>query len=65
MVSRYSTLIELAIKLNSLRIGFFIEPSLAIAYRPYHAKMPGGFKQKDNKWPKFTDELRLHLGFNF
>lgn len=43
----------------------FIEPSVGIAYRPYHTKMPDGFKQKDDKWPKFTGEPGLHFGFNF
>ena len=44
---------------------FFIEPSLGIAGRPYHSEMPDGFKQKDNKWPKYTPEPGLHFGFNF
>lgn len=44
---------------------FFIEPSIGIAYRPYHTKMPDSFKQKDDKWPKFTPEPGLHIGFNF
>lgn len=44
---------------------FFIEPSLGIAYRPYQTEMPGAFKQKDDKWPKFTPEPGLHVGFNF
>jgi hypothetical protein len=44
---------------------FFIEPSLGIAYRPYHTEMPDGFKQQDDKWPKFTPEPGLHFGFNF
>ncbi len=44
---------------------FFIEPSLGIAYRPYHTEMPDDFKQKDDKWPKFTPEPGLHIGFNF
>lgn len=44
---------------------FFIEPSIGIAYCPYHTKMPDGFKQKDDKWPKFTPEPGLHIGFNF
>lgn len=44
---------------------FFLEPSLGIAYRPYHTEMPDGFKQKDDQWPKYTPEPGLHLGFNF
>ncbi|MEX2566811.1 MAG: hypothetical protein WD431_12775 [Cyclobacteriaceae bacterium] len=44
---------------------FFIEPSLGIAGRPYYTKMPDGFKQKDDKWPKWTPEPGLHFGFNF
>ena len=54
---------------NTNRIGyhiklfkdrFFIEPSLGFAGRPYHTKMPDGFKQKDDKWPKYTFE-RVHF----
>lgn len=44
---------------------FFIEPSLGIAGRPYATEMPDGFKQKDNKWPKWTPEPGLHIGYNF
>ena len=44
---------------------FFIEPSLGIAYRHYHTKMPDVFTQKDDKWPKFTGEPGPHSGFNF
>ena len=59
---------------NTYRVGyhvklfndrFFIEPSLGIAGRPYHTKMPDGFKQQDDKWPKWTPEPGLHFGFNF
>lgn len=59
---------------NTYRIGyhvklfkdrFFIEPSLGIAGRPYFTKMPDGFKEKDDKWPKWTPEPGLHFGFNF
>ena len=59
---------------NTYRIGyhiklfkdrFFIEPSLGIAGRPYHTKMPDGFKEKDDKWPKWTPEPGLHFGYNF
>jgi hypothetical protein len=59
---------------NTYRVGyhvklskdrFFIEPSLGIAGRPYHSKMPDGFKQKDDKWPKWTPEPGLHIGCNF
>jgi len=59
---------------NTNRIGyhfkffnnkFFIEPSIGIAGRPYHSKMPDGFKQKDDKWAKYTPEPGLHFGFNF
>lgn len=44
---------------------FFIEPSLGMAGRPYATEMPLGFKQKENKWPKWTPEPGLHIGFNF
>jgi len=59
---------------NTNRVGYhiklfkdrlFIEPSLGIAGRPYHTKMPDGFKQKDDKWPKWTPEPGLHFGYNF
>lgn len=59
---------------NSYRVGYhvklfkdrlFIEPSLGIAGRPYHSEMPDGFKQKDDKWSKYTPEPGLHFGFNF
>lgn len=59
---------------NTNRIGyhfklfkgkFFIEPSVGIAYRPYHSTMPDGFKQKDDKWPKYTPEPGLHFGYYF
>lgn len=59
---------------NTYRVGyhiklfkdrFFIEPSFGIAGRPYYTKMPDGFKQKDDKWQKWTPEPGLHFGFNF
>lgn len=59
---------------NTYRIGyhvklfkdrFFIQPSLGVAGRPYHTKMPDGFKQKDDKWSKWTPEPGLHFGYNF
>jgi hypothetical protein len=60
---------------NTYRVGyhvklfkdrFFIQPSIAITHRPYHTKMPDGFKQLDDKWSKFLfGEPGLHLGFNF
>ena len=59
---------------NTCRVGyhiklfkdrFFIQPSLGIAGRPYHTKMPDGFKQKDDKWPKYTFEFGMHFGYNF
>lgn len=60
---------------NQYRVGyhlklfndrFFIQPSFAITHRPYHTEMPDGFKQQDDKWPKFMfSEPGLHFGFNF
>ncbi len=59
---------------NSYRVGyhvklfndrFFIQPSIGLAGRPYHSEMPAGFREKDNKWPKYTPEPGLHFGFNF
>ncbi len=48
-----------------LKDRFFIEPSLGVAGRPYYSEMPKGFKEKDDKWPKWTPEPGLHFGFNF
>lgn len=59
---------------NTYRIGyhfklfkdrFFIEPSVGVAGRPFYTKMPDGFKEKDDKWPKWTPEPGLHFGINF
>ncbi|WP_109699038.1 hypothetical protein [Chitinophaga deserti] len=60
---------------NTYRVGyhiklfkdrFFIQPSIAVTHRPYHTKMPDGFKQLDDKWSKFViGEPGLHFGFNF
>lgn len=59
---------------NTFRVGyhvklfkdrFFIQPSIGIAGRPYHTEMPDGFKQKDDKWSKYTPEPGLHFGYNF
>ena len=59
---------------NTYRVGYhiklfkdrlFFEPSLGIAGRPYQGKMPDAFKQKDDKWPKWTPEPGLHFGINF
>jgi hypothetical protein len=58
---------------NTYRVGyhvklfkdrFFIEPSLGVAGRPYFTEMPAGFKEKDDKWPKWTPEPGLHFGIN-
>ena len=59
---------------NTYRVGyhiklfkdrFFIQPSIAITHRPYHTKMPDGFKQLDDKWSKFVfAEPGFHFGFN-
>lgn len=59
---------------NTYRVGYhvklfkdrlFIEPSIGIAGRPYFSEMPAGFKEKDDKWPKWTPEPGLHFGVNF
>jgi hypothetical protein len=59
---------------NTYRVGyhiklfkdrFFIQPSLGVAGRHYQSEMPDGYKQKDDKWPKFTPEPGLHFGYNF
>lgn len=43
----------------------FIQPALAIAGRIFHSDMPAGFKEKDDKWPKWTPEPSLNFGVNF
>lgn len=59
---------------NTYRTGYhiklfkdklFLEPSLGIAGRPYQSEMPKGFKEKDDKWSKWTPEPGLHFGYNF
>jgi hypothetical protein len=60
---------------NTYRVGyhiklfkdrFFIQPSVAITHRAYHTTLPDGFRQLDNKWPKFIfAEPGFHFGFNF
>lgn len=59
---------------NTWRVGyhvklfndrFFIEPSVGIAGRAFYTRMPAGFKEKDDKWPKWTPEPGLHFGVNF
>ncbi len=59
---------------NTYRVGyhikilkdrFFVEPSLGVAGRAFYTEMPSGFKEKDDKWPKWTPEPGLHFGFNF
>lgn len=59
---------------NTYRIGYhvklfkdkvFIEPSLGIAGRPFYTEMPNGFKERDDKWSKWTPEPGLHFGINF
>jgi hypothetical protein len=59
---------------NSYQVGyniklfkdrFFIQPSLGIVGRQFHTKMPDGFYQKDDKWPKYTPETGLHFGIIF
>lgn len=60
---------------NTYRVGyhiklfndrFFIQPSVAITHRAYHTQLPNGFKQQDDKWPKFIfGEPGFHFGFNF
>jgi hypothetical protein len=60
---------------NQYRVGYhfklfkdrlFIQPSIAITHRPFHTKMPDGFKQQDDKWSKFFfGEPGLHFGYNF
>ena len=53
-------------QINFFKDRFFIQPSIAITHRPYHTKMPDGFKQLDDKWSKFVfGEPGLHFGVNF
>lgn len=39
--------------------------SIGIAGRESCTEMPDGFKQKDDKWAKYTPEAGLYFGFNF
>ena len=48
-----------------LKDRFFIEPSVGVAGRAYYTEMPIGFKEQDDKWPKWTPEPGLHFGCNF
>jgi hypothetical protein len=60
---------------NTYRVGyhiklfkdrFFIQPSIAITHRPYHADMPAAFQRLDEKWSRFfIGEPGLHIGYNF
>ncbi|WP_166962315.1 hypothetical protein [Yeosuana marina] len=60
---------------NTYRLGyqfrffknkFFIEPSIGMTHRPIRTKMPSGFAELDDKWPRyFIGEPGLHFGFNF
>ena len=53
-------------QVNFFKKRFFIQPSVAITHRPYHSKLPDGFKQLDDKWSKFViGEPGFHFGFNF
>ena len=56
---------RLGYHIKLLKDRFFIEPSLGIAGRPVYTEMPTGFKEKDDKWPKYTPEPGLHFGYNF
>jgi len=60
---------------NTYRLGYhiklwqdrlFLEPSLAITHRPFSSEMPEGFRQLNDKWPRyFLGEPGFHFGFNF
>lgn len=60
---------------NSYRVGyhiklfkdkFFFEPSVCMTHRANHTKLPDGFRQLDDKWPKYVfPEPGLNVGFNF
>ena len=60
---------------NSYRVGyhiklfkdkFFFQPSICMTHRAYHTSLPDGFKQLDDKWPKYIfPEPGLNIGFNF
>ncbi|MDI9341601.1 MAG: hypothetical protein QM534_13605 [Sediminibacterium sp.] len=43
----------------------FLQPGIAIAGRIYQSNFPADFKEKDDKWPKWTPEPSLNFGFNF
>lgn len=60
---------------NSYRVGyhiklfkdrFFLQPSICMTHRAYHSILPDGFKQLDDKWPKYIfPEPGINIGFNF
>lgn len=60
------TTYRLGYQIKLFKNRFFIEPSIAITHRPYHTKMPDGFRRQDDPWSKFLfGEPGLHFGFNF
>lgn len=48
-----------------LKDKVFFQPGLAIAGRIFQSDFPANFKEKDDKWPKWTPEPSLNFGFNF
>lgn len=60
---------------NSYRVGYhlklfrdrlFFQPSICMTHRAYHTTLPDGFRQLDDKWPKFVfPEPGLNIGVNF
>lgn len=57
---------RLGYHIKLFRDRFFLQPSVAITHRAYHTRLPDGFKQLDDKWPKFIlGEPGFHFGFNF
>ena len=44
----------------------FFHPSIAMTHRPYQSRMPEGFQQVDDRWPRvFYGQPGLHVGYNF
>jgi hypothetical protein len=44
---------------------FFVKPFLSFNYWPVNAGFPQSFREKEDRWPNFSLEPHLNLGFRF
>lgn len=56
---------KVAYHIKLFKDKMFLQPGFAIAGRIYQSDFPANFKEKDDKWPKWTPEPSLNFGFNF